>query len=441
MSIFKAYDIRGKYPEELDETMAYRIGRAAAGFFTCNEIVVGRDGRLSSEPIFEHLTAGIKAKGVNVVDIGRVTTPILYYTVARLGLQAGIMITASHNPREYNGFKFCREEAIPVFDNDLQEIARIAREQNENKSAHPGTITRKDPFPDYLSHISQFIPQQEKKFKVVIDAGNAVCGEVIPKLYCNLNLEIIPLYFELDGNFPNHQPNPLDETTLADLREMVEKNNADLGIAFDGDGDRVFFLDERGEVIAADLITLLIAVELTENRSDHLTVVYDCRSSWIVRDELGRRGINLVQSRVGHTFIKHLMRKYQAIFAGELSGHFYFRDCFYTESSDVALFKLLKILSNRKQKLSQIVQPYRVYFPSGEINSDVSDKDSKIKEIERLYSSGKISYIDGLTVEFPDWWFNLRPSNTEPLLRLNVEAKTKELMEKQRDELLSRIRD
>lgn len=439
MSIFKAYDIRGIYPAELNEEMAYKIGKATAKHFNTVAIVVGNDARISTEPILKNFTSGILAMGVNVVYIGRVTTPIFYWSVAIGKYKAGAMITASHNPKEYNGMKFCKEGAYPVAEEEINIIRNLVENDSLTESPNKGTMTTQDIIPDYKNYILKHASGIKRK-KVVIDTGNAVCGEIIPKVYNELDIEIIPLYFDVDPTFPNHQPDPLNLKNLKDLREKVVEVKADFGIALDGDGDRIAFIDEKGEVVAGDYVTLLIAISMIEEGVQNKTFLCDCRSSRIVKETLEKMGARVVLSRVGHSFIKKNMRKENVFFAGELSGHYYYQDNSYAENADVTLFRILKMISKKEKPLSEIVAPYRVYFHSGEINSLVADKDAKIKELEEIYSDAKISHIDGVTIEYNDWWCNVRPSNTEPLLRLNLEANTKKLMEEKRDEVLRIIR-
>ena len=438
MSIFKAYDIRGIYPTELNEELAYKIGKAAAKFFNTDTFVVGSDVRISRDAIFNNFTKGLMAMGVNVVNIGVVTTPLVYWTVSNKGYKTGAMITASHNPKEYNGIKFCKEGAFPVAAEEIQEIRKYA-EADLPESDKKGIMTDLNIIDEYRLFIEAqaYLP---KRKRVVIDTGNAVCGKIIPLVYKNLNIEIIPLFFDPDPTFPNHAPNPLEPENTEALIKKVLETGADMGAAFDGDGDRVFLVDDKGEVIGGDFVTLLVALAMIEDGLENKTFLIDCRCSWIVKETLEKLGSRVIASRVGHSFIKRAMRKENVVLAGELSGHYYYQSNSYAESSDLTLMNILKQLCKKDIPLSEIMEPYKIYFQSGEINSDVEDKDGKMKELQEIYSTGKISHIDGVTIEFDDWWMNVRPSNTEPLLRLNLEARNKTLMEQKRDEVLAIIR-
>lgn len=438
--IFRAYDIRGKYPIELNEELAYKIGVAVAEYLKAKEIVIGRDMRLSSPSLFKSLTEGITDIGINVIDIGMVSTPMVYFGVANYGYSGGIMITASHNPKEDNGFKICREQAKPVCDIEIDKIRQLVENEMTSpiKKEKRGEIIIKSILKDYKRHVLKFVTEI-KNLKVVIDASNGMAGCLIPELFKNLNIEIIPLYFELDGSFPNHEPNPLKAENMKDLQKKVLEQKADLGIAFDGDADRVIFVDEQGEIVRADFINALISLEFLK-RNPKSTTVYDLRSSKIVKKVVESNGGKAVMSQVGHAFVKKVMREENGIFGGELSGHYYFRDNFYADNADITSIELMNLLSSANKRLSKLLKPLKIYYPSGEINSEVEDKEAKLKEIEEIYHDGKISYIDGILVEYEDWWFNLRPSNTESLLRLNLEANTKEKMEKYRDRLLAQIR-
>jgi len=442
VSIFKAYDIRGKIPEELDEAMAQAIGRALVEFFRVDEIAVGHDCRLSNRIMFEALAEGITREGVNVVDLGLVTTPMLYFAVGFYGFPAGVMVTASHNPPEYNGFKLCQRGAQPVHDQDIQTIAAYATSLAPSITATRGTIRTQDVFEDYRAFILARAGGI-KPMTVAVDTANCVAGYRLMALYGELPLSIIPLYLELDGRFPNHEPNPLKHETLKDLRDQVLKNRASLGIAFDGDGDRIGFLDETGEPVSGDFITLLVALRLIEESPENCRFVTDCRSSRVVQECLEERGAELAISRIGHSFIKKLMREKDAVFGGELSCHYYFRKHFYTESADLTALTIMQIISRRKKGLSELIQPYRRYVQSGEINFEAENKQEIVRLAEERYSKGstRVSKLDGVSVYFPEWWFNLRPSNTEPLLRLNVEADTREIMEENRDRLIESIKN
>jgi len=435
--IFKAYDIRGIYPSELDKELAYKIGRAFVQFLDAEEVLVGRDGRLSSPKIFEALTEGITDQGANVIDIGLCSTPMFYFGAAKA--PAGIMVTASHNPKEYNGFKLCRENAVPIsYDTGIDEIERLVKTKFKEPE-QKGEIIIKDMMDDFIKHNLSFV-NTDKRFKIVIDAGNGMGAYTFPKIIEKLPFEFIPLYCEMDFNFPNHEPNPLKHETLKDIQKKVVEEKADLGLALDGDGDRCNLIDEKGNIISNDLTTALIGKTLLKN-NPKAKILYDLRSSKIVPEFIEKNNGHPIMSRVGHSYIKAKMRKEDAIFAGELSGHFYYKDSFFTESSFITLALTLNLLAKESKPLSKLAAPLKKYHQSGEINSKVDDKESKLKEIEKKYSDAqKILHIDGISIYYNDWWFNVRPSNTEPLLRLNLEADTEDLMKEKTKEVLDLIR-
>ncbi len=440
MSIFKAYDIRGVYPKELNEDTAYNIGKAFADFMNVKKILVGRDMRLSSDNLFRSLSQAIIEQGSDVINIGMCSSPMCYFACNLLKADASIMISASHNPKEYNGFKFTRKQAIPISaDTGIKEIENLFNKRQFKSSKIKGKITTKEIMNDYVKHVMKFIKNKDAKLKIVIDCGNGMGGIEAREVFKHLKCKITEMYFEPDGNFPNHEPNPLKEENVRELKEKVIEESADLGIAMDGDADRVFFISDTGEIIPSDFITCLIAKTYLKEKPGE-TVLYDLRSSWITKETIKNNGGNPVMSKVGHSFIKEQLRKANGIFGGELSGHFYFRDNFYSDSGIIACLKITDLIATEKKSISELIRPLKKYFASGEINSEVKDKDAKIKELSKKYKDGKISWLDGVRIEFDDWWFNVRPSNTEPLLRLNLEAKTKELMEKKRDEVLKIIR-
>lgn len=436
MSIFKAYDIRGVFPEEINEKLACDIGKAAATFFNVKTLVVGRDMRVSSPVLSEAMIEGITSCGVDVVDIGMVSTPALYFAVGHYGYPGGIMVTASHNPAKYNGCKMCREQAIPVSgETGIKDMEKMVKTGQFKKADKKGKVITKDVTGDYVRHVLKFA-HGIKAMKVVIDTGNGIVGKYLPKVYAELPCAMVPMYFEPDGRFPHHEANPLKEENMADLKKMVKAQKADLGIAFDGDGDRVAFVDENGDTISNDLVEALIAREILSEKGGQ-TIVYDLRSSKIVAEEIERSGGKAIESRVGHSFIKAIMRKNDAALGGELSGHYYFRDNYYADSGQIAMMKFMNLISKEGKKVSEIVNPLRKYFATGEINFEVEDKDGKMKELAAAYKDGEVYYLDGISVKYPDWWFNVRPSNTEPALRLNLEANTKALMEKKKAEIVA----
>ncbi|MFA5478686.1 MAG: phosphomannomutase/phosphoglucomutase [Candidatus Muiribacteriota bacterium] len=443
--IFKAYDIRGLYPQELDCDTAYKIGCAYAQFIGKSPIVVGQDMRDTGDELAEALIKGINDMGLDVFYVGVVETPAINYSVNILKAAGGVMITASHNPAGYNGFKFCKEEAKPVsYETGINAVEKLVGENSFNKAEKKGSCLKKDIYESYIDYLISYV-KNWKNMKVVIDAGNGMAGKTIPLFFeklkksKNINVEIIPLYFELDGNFPNHEANPSKEDTLEDLIKKVKETGADIGVAFDGDADRSGYVDETGRIVSSDYISTLISMEYLKTNPGS-TILYDIRSTQAFRETVEKLGGIAKKTRVGHAYIKEALRKENAIFAGELSGHYYFRDNFYTDSGIIAMIQIFNLFCGENKKFSEIVNPLRKYFASGEINSKVSDPDKKIKEVEKIYSNGNIEKIDGLSIEFDTWWFNIRKSNTEPILRLNLEADTKEEMEKHKNTLLGIIR-
>lgn len=435
--IFKAYDIRGIYGETLTEDIAYKIGRAYATFLRCRSVVVGMDMRPHSQPLFEALARGLTTQGVNVINLGLCSTPMSYYACGKLKADGSIMITASHNPGEWNGFKMCRAQAVPI--SGATGIADIERIVNTESFAPPasqsGRIEKYDIAPEYIAHIRRFADIR-RPLRLAVDFANAmgiVEGRVLEDL-----VEMTRLFDTLDGTFPNHEANPLHHETLRALQETIRHGRYDFGIAFDGDADRVGFVDETGEIIPMDMITALIAKTLLQREKG--PIFYDLRSSWAVREVIEENGGQPMMSRVGHAFIKEQMRQVNAIFAGELSGHYYFRENFYAESSSLAALCVANLVSQSDRPLSELVKPLRRYFASGEINSTVPNASKVFDLLRERYKDGRLIELDGLSVEYNDWWFNVRASNTEPLMRLNLEAKTRQRMEEKRDEVLAIIR-
>jgi len=416
--IFKAYDIRGIYGEQLNEDTAYKIGRAFVVYIG-SKIVVARDNRLSSDPLFEALARGINDQGGDVYDIGLSTSPMFYYAVSNLDCDGGIIITASHNPSNYNGFKMVRSDAMPLSGEDgIDQIKKLV-EENNFVSADKGSIYKKDITSDYINSFDI----KKHNLRVVVDTANSVSGLIVREML--KGVQLFHMYSELDGSFPNHEPNPLKEENIKDLREKVLEYNADIGISFDGDGDRVFFIDENGELVSSDLIIALIA-KLIDKK-----VLYDIRCSNIIK-ETARES---VMYRVGHSFIKQKMKDDDIFFGGEYSGHYYLKQrSSYYESPYFVIYKLFEAMEDKK--LSELIAPFRKYYHSGELNFEVKDKQLVIEEIEKKYSQGRITKIDGIRIDFGDWWFLLRGSNTEPVLRLIIEAKSKELLEDKIKELV-----
>jgi phosphomannomutase len=440
--IFKAYDIRGVVPDELDAAAARRIGRASARFLRAPRIAIGRDARRSSPELFEALLAGVTEEGVSVVDLGLVCTPMLYFGVEQLGTGGGIMLTASHNPPQYNGFKLCREHAIPIGEaSGLKQIERLADSiGGEPPAARRGGVERVDVRSGYVEHVLG-VGKAAPRLKVAIDCGNGMAGVGLEPLLARLPLEVTRLYFEPDGSFPNHEADPLKLENLHDVCQAVRRTQSDFGVAFDGDADRAVFVDDQAQPIASDLLTGLLARRQL-SRHPGGRVLYDLRSSRVTAEEISAAGGVPEMCRVGHSFVKARMREAGAIFAGELSGHMYFRfsETLVADDGIAAFVAVLDLLGAERRPLSQLVAPLRRYAASGEINRKVKDIPRGLAAIEAEHAGApEISHLDGLRVAYPDWWFNLRPSNTEPVIRLNLEAGSQQKMAAHRDALLARI--
>jgi len=441
--IFKAYDVRGVYPEQFDEDASRRIGRAFARWVDADRLVVGRDCRLSSPALSEAFVDGVTAEGTGVVDLGLATTDLVYFASGRLSLP-GAMFTASHNPPKYNGLKLCRPGAAPVGEETgLRDVRDLAAGLNGASAATAavGTVERRDLLEDYIEHLLSFADVNAfRPLSVAADAANGMAGLVVPRLFERLPATLVPLYMDLDGTFPNHPADPLQPENQRDLRQAVLRSGADLGLAFDGDADRVFLVDERARDVSGSLVTALVAKAMLQ-RFPGSKVVYNLICSWAVPEVIRENGGEPVRTRVGHSFIKQVMAETGAVFGGEHSGHYYFRDHYRADSGLVASMVVLDQLSKAGIPLSGLLAPFDRYRSSGEINSDVADQAGKIEEIAAAYRQGGQDRLDGLTVSFDDWWFNVRASNTEPLLRLNVEARTAALLEEKTAEVLSIIRD
>jgi phosphomannomutase len=445
-SIFKAYDIRGLYPSELTEDGAEKIGRAYVDYLQASRIAVSRDMRVSSPGIAAAFIAGARAQGANVVDYGMCATDMLYFGVVRDQLDGGAQITASHNPGKYNGIKMVRKEAFPLSgDAGIGEIREMVTTGRIPASTRPqGTLTPTTLLDDYVEKVMSFIDVSAiKPFNVVLDAGSGMAGLVAPRLFDRLPCRTTKLCFDIDGTFPNHEANPLIEENRADIVARVVKEKADIGIAWDGDADRCFFIDGAGEFIAGDFITALLA-EAALLKSPNDKIVYDVRASYAVKDVVASHGGTALMNRVGHAFIKRRMREENAVFGGEVTGHYYFRDFYYADNGFIPALLILELMSKKGKTLAELLAPLRAkYFISGEINTKVNDQslvDRKLVELGSRYANGHTYTLDGFSAEFPDWHFNVRGSNTEPLLRLNLEAKTEKMMEEKRDEVLGVIR-
>jgi phosphomannomutase len=442
--VFKAYDVRGIHPTELDEKGAYAIGRAYVEHFEPRRIAVGRDMRLSAPAMAHSTIEGAVDGGADVVDIGLVGTEMLYFAVGELGLDGGIMVTASHNPKEYTGMKIVRRGALPVGgDSGLLEIRDRAQAGfDPSGSQRRGQVSEHDVWSGYVERVLSFIDAQAvRPLRVVLDAANGMAGAMLPPVLERLPVEARTYFFEPDGTFPNHEPNPLLPENREFIVRKVLEDEAELGVAFDGDADRCFFVDDSGEFVPGDFVTALLAESVLEKEPGG-RIIYDVRASWAVPETIRRAGGVPLVNRVGHAFIKHRMREEGAVFGGEVSGHYYFRDFYQADSGVIPFLLMLELVSCRGRRLSEILRPYRErYFLTGELNTPVADVALKLHELkEHFADSGKVSHLDGISIEFPDWHFNVRPSNTEPLLRLNLEARSQDLMERKRDEVLAMIR-
>ena len=445
-AIFKAYDVRGLYPGEINEDAARLIGRGFVAYLQAKRIAVTRDMRLSSPTVAAAFIEGARMQGADVVDYGMAGTDMMYFAVARDGHDGGAQITASHNPKEYNGIKLVRREAFPLSGDagigDIRDMVNQGR--LPAASATRGALSESEMLDDYVNHVMSFIDASVvKPFKVVADGGSGIAGMVAPRLFARLPCRVTPLCFEVDGTFPNHEANPLIEENRAHIVERVLQENADIGIAWDGDADRCFFIDGTGEFVAGDFVTALLA-ESFLLKHPAAKVVYDVRASYAVKDIVAKYGGSALMNRVGHAFFKRRMREEGAIFGGEVTGHYYFRDNFYADNGFIPALLILELMSKKNMTLAELLAPLREkYFISGEINTEVGDMrvvQEKIDGLSARYTDGRVYTMDGVSAEFPDWHFNVRPSNTEPLLRLNLEAVTPELMERKRDEVLAFIR-
>ena len=441
--IFKAYDIRGIYPSELNEEVGYALGRAFASFLQVDKVVVGRDMRLSGPQMFDAVSRGLMDQGADVDNIGMVSTDQYYYACATLGL-AGMMVTASHNPKEYTGFKMVRKmPQLLSGDKGIQDLRRIVENDDYASPTRQGTLVERDLSEEFVKMVLSLIDVEAlAPLKVIADTGNGMVGPILKRVYAQLpSVELAGMYLEPDGSLPNHGLDPLQPENRAELQARVPAEGADVGFAFDGDGDRFFTIDDRGQFVSGDFMTALLGSYLLEKYPGS-KVLYDVRASWAVPDLIRAAGGTPLMERVGHTFIKARMDQEEAIFAGEVSGHYYFKDFFFADSGIVPSLYILEMLSKKKAKLSELLQPLEAeYFISGEINTRISGEPrEKMQELAEIFAEGTVEWLDGVSVTFYDWHFNVRPSNTEPLLRLNLEAKSKELMAEKRDQILEIMR-
>jgi phosphomannomutase len=444
--IFKAYDIRGLYPGEIDETIAHQIGRGFVAYLSAARVGVSRDMRVSSPAIAAAFIDGAREQGASVVDYGMLPTDVLYFATVTDRLDGGAQITASHNPKQYNGVKMVRAEALPLSGDagigDIRDM--IANDRIPAPGSSRGSLASRDLLPQYVDKVFSFIePAIITPFNVVLDAGSGMAGLVAPMLFDRLPCRTTRLCFDVDGTFPNHEANPLIEENRRDITAEVVRQGADIGIAWDGDADRCFFIDGSGEFISGDFVTALLA-EAFLLKHPGATVIYDLRASHAVRDTVATHKGRALMNRVGHAFIKQRMRQEDGIFAGEVTGHYYFRDFYYADNGFIPALLILELMSKKNLPLRDLLRPYRErYFISGEINTtlrSLEDAPKKLAAIEARYRDAALARMDGLSVDYEDWHFNIRASNTEPLLRLNLEAKTPEMMERKRDEVLELIR-
>ena len=449
-AIFKAYDIRGIYPDQIDDEDAWKIGSATAQFLrslltgydrgqaNTQSLCVGRDMRTHSPAVAKALIKGMNATGANVIDIGMIDTPQIYFAINHLRTCGGVQVTASHNPANYNGFKISGLQAKPIgADTGLKDIQHIAMAMPHTKGKATGSVKKRDLTAKYKNHVLKFLRPSKAKLKIAIDASNGMAGKMVPAVFSDLPVEIIPINFEHKGTF-KHPPNPLIEEYLTEVKEAVVENKCHFGFCFDGDADRLMMVDEKGRTVTCDLMTALITPYFLE-RHPKSTIVYDLRSSWVVSEEIIKHGGTPRRERVGHAYMKKALRDSHAVFGGELSGHFYYRDNFCADSGLITLVHILNIVAKAKKPVSELIEPLRRYHASGEINFEVEDKQTRMEELARRYGEGQSDYLDGITVRFKDWWFNCRTSNTEPLLRLNIEAKTKELLEERLGEIEAQL--
>ncbi|HEY1013237.1 MAG TPA: phosphomannomutase/phosphoglucomutase [Herpetosiphonaceae bacterium] len=439
--IFKAYDIRGVYPTELNEDVAYAIGRAFASFLQADTVIVGRDMRTSGPSIFAAVTRGLMEQGADVIDIGMVSTDQYYFACTKLG-HPGMMVTASHNPKQYNGFKMVRKmPQLLSGDAGIQDLRQLVETDGYAEPVRQGSMSTLDLSDEFVEAVLQLIDVSAlKPLKALADTGNGMVGPILERVYKRLPIEFVGMYLDPDGTLPNHGLDPLQPENRAELQRRVVEEGADVGFAFDGDGDRFFTIDDRGEFVSGDFMTALLGLYYLE-RHPGAKILYDVRASWAVPELIGQAGGQPLMERVGHAFIKQRMSQEEAVFAGEVTGHYYFKDFNYADSGLIPSLLILEMLSKKGKKLSELLAPLEsTYFISGEINTRVADSAATLQALAERYADGEQLRMDGLSVTYPDWHFNVRASNTEPLLRLNLEGRTRELMEQKRDEVMAIIR-
>jgi len=430
MGVFKAYDVRGVYPRELDEALARRIGLAAVRVLQAKSFVVGRDMRSMAPSMAAALIDGLRAGGADVIDIGLASTPMTYFAIGSTGVDGGVQVTASHNPAEFIGFKFTRKDCVPVSgDTGIRAMGELALGSELPEASVRGQLSTRDVRAAYLEHVLRFA-QGIQPMKVVFDTANGMGGHMLPSILARLPLDAEVLFPELDGTFPNHEADPVKPKNLCAIAARVRETKAELGVAFDGDADRCVFVAPDGTPVRADHVTALFAEDLLQ-RNPGVAVVYDLRSSRATRDSIRAAGGRAIRDRVGHSFIKGTMRREGAVLGGELSGHYYFRDNYVSDSGEIAMLTMLSLLSRRKQNILELTQRFTDWHATGEINFEVHDQDAAIAKVRAAFADGEQDELDGVTVQYPSWWFNLRKSNTEPLLRLNLEANSAALRDNQ----------
>ncbi len=440
--VFKAYDVRGVYPSELDEKLAYAIGYHFRGILDEEDlqrgaqVVVSRDMRASSVPLVAALAEGLRAGGLGVVDIGLATTPMNYFAIGHLRTSGGIQVTASHNPARYNGLKFSRRDAIPVSsETGIGRLEELVRSSPAPAAPPRAALESADIRAAYRTHVLGFLRRSQPRLKIAADVANGM-ATLYRGLLDELDIEVVPLFFGLDGTFPNHEANPLKPENLVALQTAVREHGCAFGIAFDGDADRAIFVDDRAGAVGADMITALLARPILE-RFPGTPIVYDIRSSWATREAIVAAGGQPVRERVGHSFMKATMRRIGSPFGGELAGHFYYRENYFADSSLITAIEVLNEVRLAGRSLYELLEPHRRYASTGEINFRVDDKEGMIRLLAGEFADGEIDYIDGITVQYADWWFNVRPSNTEPFLRLVMEARSPELLATAKERLLA----
>jgi phosphomannomutase len=444
-SIFKAYDVRGIYPDEINEEVAYLISKALVKFLNAKSIVLARDMRVSSPKLYEAALNGLQETGVKIFDVGLSSTPMHTFAINLEDADGGIMITASHNSAKYNGMKLEGKFGVSIGEGfgmeEIKEIVLSGKVNKKEKNINQIKIIKKDYLKEYVNFLSdKFADEDFSKLSVAVDAGNGMAGFILPSLFEKFRITYYPLYFELDGSFPNHEANPTKPENLKDLSALVIKEKADLGIAFDGDGDRAVFTDSRGQPIPTDFILAALAKEFLKERPKR-KIIYSVSSSRIVRETIEESGGEPLICRVGHAFLRRMSRQEKAYFGCEKSGHCFFEDFFYADSGIFTMLHVLRLAAASGRKIEDLIAPFKKYFQSDEINMEVKDKTGAIQLLEKEYPDGIISHLDGLTVEYRDWWFNIRPSNTEPVVRLNIEANTAELLEEKKKEILKKIKN